>query len=367
MSKISDREQQIEDERFMARCLTLARMGTGSTAPNPMVGAVVVHRGRIIGEGFHRAYGGPHAEVNAISAVRDTTLLREATLYVSLEPCSHHGKTPPCAELIVRTGIPRVVVACMDPFPAVSGRGIERLRQAGVQVTIGVLESEARRMNRFFLTAQIERRPYILLKWAESADGFLDRLRDCADEPPVRLSHAITLRAVHRLRSDVSAIMVGARTARLDNPSLTVRHWFGTHPTRILLDRQGITPATSRLFDAAAPTIVFTAPDSPTLPSSVERIDLDPALPPLPQIMHALHERRIQSLLVEGGAELHRHFIDADLWDEAHVETTSLRIGSGIPSADLQCHHNAVWQHDLYAGVGHRIAVYAHRRQVSTE
>ena len=355
------------DARFMARCLTLARMGAGQTAPNPMVGAVVVHAGRIIGEGFHRAYGGPHAEVNAIAAVRDASLLPASTLYVSLEPCSHQGKTPPCTELILRTGIRRVVVACTDPFPAVSGRGIRRLREAGVEVTTGVLEAEARRLNRFFLTAQTACRPYIILKWAESADGFIDRRRSIAAvpaEPAVRLSDAVTMRAVHCLRAEVGAIMVGARTAMLDDPSLTVRHWVGANPMRILLDYEDSVSGDLHLFDGAAPTLVFTANQSATLPTplhpSVELLHLDASLPALPQILRVLHERRIDSLLVEGGAYLHGLFIDSGLWDEARIETTSLRLGDGVRAADLRSHGGAIWQRDLYVTPDRRISVYLH-------
>ena len=352
------------DTRFMARCLTLARMGAGQTAPNPMVGAVVVHAGRIIGEGFHRAYGGPHAEVNAIAAVRDASLLPASTLYVSLEPCSHQGKTPPCTELILRTGIRRVVVACTDPFPAVSGRGIRRLREAGMEVTTGVLEAEARRLNRFFLTAQTARRPYIILKWAESADGFIDRTRSSAAVPAVRLSDAVTMRAVHRLRAEVGAIMVGARTAMLDDPSLTVRHWVGANPMRILLDYEGSVSGNLHLFDGAAPTLVFTANQSATLsatlPTSVELLHLDVSQPALPQILRVLHERRIDSLLVEGGAYLHGLFIDSGLWDEARIETTSLRLGDGVQAADLRSHGGAIWQRDLYVTPDRRISVYLH-------
>ena len=355
--------ERMNDERYMARCLRLARMAAGRTAPNPMVGAVVVHEGQIIGEGYHREYGGPHAEVNAIASVRDVSLLPASTLYVSLEPCSHRGKTPPCAELILRMGIRRVVVACADPFPAVSGRSLRLLRKGGVEVITGVLETEAQRLNRFFMTAQTAHRPYVILKWAESADGFIDRPRSSVAEPPVHLSDAITLRAAHRLRAEVAAVMVGTDTAVLDNPSLTVRHWAGSNPTRILLDRHGRTPSSAHLFDGTVPTLVFTTRED--APDGAERIALNTSRPTVPQILHALHERHIDSLLVEGGAILHNLFIDEGLWDEARIETTSLRLGQGVRAADLRSRRDVIWERDLYAGPDRRLSVYLHRGRPS--
>ena len=202
----------VVEEKYMARCIELARGGEGNTAPNPMVGAVIVHKGKIIGEGFHRKCGEAHAEVNAVASVRDEALLRDSTIYVSLEPCSHYGKTPPCAELIIRKGIPRVVVGTLDPFPEVSGRGVRMLREAGIEVVTGVLEEEARALNPAFMTFQIRKRPYVYLKWAQSADGFMDIRREDASVPSVLLSSAETLRRVHRLRSEVAAIMVGTQS-----------------------------------------------------------------------------------------------------------------------------------------------------------
>ena len=197
------------EEKYMMRCLYLARAGSSSVAPNPMVGAVVVHGGRIVVESFHRRYGEPHADVNAIASVRDESLLRASTLYVNLEPCSHYGKTPPCTELILRKHIPRVVIGCLDPYPEVAGRGVRKLREAGVDVTVGVLEQESLALNRFFITAQTRQRPYVILKWAQSADGFIDGLRTSPAVPPVQLSTPATRRAVHKQRSEVAAILVG--------------------------------------------------------------------------------------------------------------------------------------------------------------
>lgn len=318
----------------MARCIELAKGGRGYTSPNPMVGAVVVREGRIIGEGFHRKCGEAHAEVNAIASVRDEALLRDATLYVSLEPCSHYGKTPPCAELIIRKGIPRVVVGCLDPFPAVAGRGVRMLREAGVEVVTGVMEAEARRLNKAFMTLQLKGRPYIILKWARSADGFIDRSRTDASVPPVVLSTAATSREVHRLRSEVAAIMVGTRTALLDNPSLNVRHWYGRSPVRVVLDRRLEIPASYHLLDGSTPTLVFTEREAPER-DGVEyiRIDFGSSVPG--QVLRELAARKIDSLLVEGGARLLRSFLDEGLWDEARVETSPVLLGEGVEAPVL--------------------------------
>ena len=223
------------DAVFMRRCLQLASLGRGHVSPNPMVGAVVVHRGQIIGEGYHRCYGQPHAEVNAINSVRDAGLLPECTLYVSLEPCSHYGKTPPCADLIVQKKIPRVVVGCLDPFPKVSGQGVVRLREAGIEVVTGILEEECKALNRTFMTCQIDERPFVTLKWAQSRDGYIDRLRK-PGEPAIRISDDVSSVWVHRLRAEADAILVGTNTAVADNPSLTTRLWYGRSPLRIVLD-----------------------------------------------------------------------------------------------------------------------------------
>ena len=352
------------DEKYMARCLTLAAAGAGMVAPNPMVGAVVVHRGRIIGEGYHRQFGGAHAEVHAIASVRDETLLKDSTLYVNLEPCSHHGKTLPCTELIIRKRIPRVVIACIDPFPAVSGRGVRRLKDAGIDVKTGVLEKEALYLNRFFMTAQTHRRPYIILKWAQSADGFLDHIRTDASMPAARLSCATTVRMVHKLRSEVDAIMVGTRTVYLDNPSLTVRHWAGKHPVRVLSDRSLRVPTSATLFDGTIRTLVYNAKKS-GVEGQTEYLPLDLTIPIIPQILQSLHEKRIQSLLVEGGALLHRRFMESGLWDEARIETTPAVLGSGVKAADIRTANDAVWKEEQPIRSGrdarHTFATFMHK------
>lgn len=303
-------------------------------APNPMVGAVIVHNGKIIGEGFHRKYGEAHAEVNAIASVRDESLLREATLYVSLEPCSHYGKTPPCAELIVRKRIPRVVVGCPDPFPEVSGRGIGMLREAGVEVVTGVMEEEARALNRAFMTFQEKKRPYICLKWAQSADGFLDKLRTSPAEPAVMLSSPEARRTVHRLRSEVAAIMVGTQTALLDNPSLTVRHWAGDSPVRVVLDRSLRIPTHYHLLDGSVKTLLFTEKEASGR-ENTEYVTMDFNRPVLPQVIHELYARGLNSLMVEGGAMLLNSFINEGLWDCMLVETAPVSLVSGVRAPDL--------------------------------
>ena len=346
------------EEKYMARCIQLAQGGKGHTSPNPMVGAVVVHEGRIIGEGYHRRCGEAHAEVNAIASVReqDRPLLKEATIYVSLEPCSHYGKTPPCAELILKTGIPRVVVGCLDPFPAVSGRGVRMLQEAGVEVITGVLEAECKALNRAFMRMQTAHRPYVILKWAQSADGFLDRVRTSADEPPVVLSSAETMRKVHQLRTEVKAIMVGTRTALLDNPSLTVRHWQGTSPLRIALDRSLKIPATHHLLDGTVPTLILTEKAAENR-TNVSYVRIDFNRPLAAQVMAVLAERKVDSLLVEGGTRLLQTFIAEGLWDEARGETAPLCLGEGVPAPRLE---QAVWRGTTSVFEGHVIEAFNH-------
>lgn len=322
------------ENKYMTRCLSLARGGAGNVAPNPMVGAVIVHQGQIIGEGFHRRCGEAHAEVNAIASVKDESLLKEATLYVNLEPCSHYGKTPPCAELIIRKQIPRVVVGCLDPFPEVSGRGVRMLRGAGVEVVTGVMEREAWELNRDFMTMQQLKRPYIYMKWAQSADGFMDRVRTDSSSPAVVLSSAEILRRVHRLRAHVSAIMVATQTALLDNPSLTVRHWAGKSPVRVVLDRTLRIPSGNHLLDGSVRTLIFTAQKAASR-KNVEYITIDFEQSVLPQVLHELYLRRLNSLMVEGGATLLGHFLREGLWDQMFVETAPVYLGAGVKAPDI--------------------------------
>lgn len=350
------------ENKYMARCISLARGGAGGVAPNPMVGAVVVHQGEIIGEGYHRKYGEAHAEVNAIASVRDESLLKEATMYVSLEPCSHYGKTPPCAELIIKKQIPRVVIGCLDPFPEVSGRGVRMLREAGVEVVTGVMEKEAWELNRVFMTFQEKRRPYIYLKWAQSADGFMDRLRTDNSSPAVVLSSPETMRRVHRLRADVAAIMVGTQTALLDNPSLTVRHWAGKSPVRVVLDRTLRIPSHYHLFDGTVKTLVFTTVADAISRENVEYVTIDFSQPVLPQVMHELYIRKLNSLMVEGGATLLGHFLKEGLWDQMLVETAPVSLESGVKAPDLDRVASLVLT-DVKKVQDHVISIFSRKNQ----
>lgn len=349
------------ENKYMARCLSLALRGAGNVAPNPMVGAVIVHRGKIIGEGYHRKYGEAHAEVNAIASVKDESLLKEATIYVSLEPCSHYGKTPPCAELIIKKQIPRVVIGCLDPYPEVSGRGVRMLRDAGVEVVTGVMEKEARELNCAFMTFQEKQRPYIYLKWAQSADGFIDRLRTDAASPAVVLSSPETLRRVHGLRAGVAAIMVGTQTALLDNPSLTVRHWAGQSPVRVVLDRTLRIPSHYHLLDGTVGTLVFTACKAGNR-ENVEYITIDFSRDVLPQVLHELYLRKLNSLMVEGGATLLGHFLEEGLWDWMFVETAPLSLFSGVKAPDIN-RAPSLFMTDVIKRQEHVIAVFSPKNQ----
>lgn len=326
------------DSIFMHRCLQLARKGEGFAKPNPMVGAVIVHNGKIIGEGYHRQFGGAHAEVNAFNAVKDESLLPESTLYVSLEPCAHYGKTPPCAELIVTKKIPRVVIATTDSNPMVGGKGIDILEKNGIDVTVGVLENEARELNRIFFVNQLYKRPYVILKWAQSIDGFMDYFRTSREEPPAQLSNAITQSIVHKLRTTVQGIMVGTKTALLDDPHLTARKWFGANPTRIVIDRENKIPRNSALFNGEAPAIVFTEsiPKEDSKNTAVKFIEIDFSSDTNYQILKKLYEEKIFSVLIEGGAHLLSSFLDTEMWDEALIETSEKQLIKGVKSPEIQ-------------------------------
>ena len=281
----------IEDEKFMRRCIQLARNGRQNAKPNLMVGAVIVSEGRIIGEGYHVRCGEGHAEVNAFASVRaeDEHLLGEATMYVSLEPCSHYGKTPPCADLIIKKGVKRVVVGCIDEFAEVQGRGIRKLREAGIEVEVGVLESECKALNRRFFTFHREQRPYIILKWAQTANGFIDD-----HFKPVQISNTITKMLSHKLRSEEDAILVGRVTEERDHPQLNVREWKGQNPRRLVIDHAH------------------------------------------PLNLESLYAHQVQSLIVEGGAETLRSFLVQNLWDEIRVETnTQMTVSDGTRAPQI--------------------------------
>ncbi|WP_276484689.1 bifunctional diaminohydroxyphosphoribosylaminopyrimidine deaminase/5-amino-6-(5-phosphoribosylamino)uracil reductase RibD [Paraflavitalea pollutisoli] len=317
-------------ETYLHRCLELARQAAGYTAPNPMVGAVLVHEGRIIGEGWHRQYGGPHAEPNCIHSVAevDQHLIPQSTLYVSLEPCAHFGKTPPCADLLVHHRIPRVVIGCRDPFVQVDGKGIDKLKAAGVEVTLGVLETESEQLNKRFFTFHRQRRPYIVLKWAQTANGFIGN----EDHSRLLISNELTNRLVHQWRSEEAAILVGTNTALHDNPQLNTRHWSGPNPIRLVVDKDLRLPTSLKLFDGSTRTIVFNTRQH-SEEGAVQYYQLTQAtnLNLVHQIAQACYQLNILSVLVEGGARLLQSFIDENLWDEARIITNEqLRVNTGV-------------------------------------
>ncbi|HQQ97402.1 MAG TPA: bifunctional diaminohydroxyphosphoribosylaminopyrimidine deaminase/5-amino-6-(5-phosphoribosylamino)uracil reductase RibD [Cyclobacteriaceae bacterium] len=317
------------DEIYMQRALELAQIGIGQVSPNPRVGCVIVHQNQIIGEGWHHQYGMPHAEVNALTAVKDESLLPESSLYVNLEPCSHQGKTPPCADLLIRKKIGRVVIANLDTNPLVSGEGIKRLRQAGVEVITGVLAVEGRELNKRFFTWIEKRRPFVLLKWAETADGFMAR----ENFESKWISSDYSRQLVHRWRSEEDAILVGSTTAKLDNPALNVRNWSGRNPVRVVLDRFLRLDERLKVFDRTQPTLCYNLlrHDEQT---NLIRVRVDER-DFLQQVMHDLFKRNIQSIMVEGGSQTLQQFIDAGLWDEACIFRSTQSFGKGIPAPNL--------------------------------
>ncbi len=322
------------DEKYMYRCLQLASRGESYVSPNPMVGAVIVHNEQIIGEGFHRKFGQAHAEPNAINSVQKKELFGESTLYVNLEPCSFYGKTPPCANLIVKSGIKRVVIGTIDPNPLVAGNGIKILENAGIEVVCGILENECRELNKRFFTFQEKKRPYIILKWAQTSDGFIDKKRKSNDEQPLLISNEITRQLTHKFRSENQSIMVGSNTVLLDNPSLTVRYWTGKSPLRIILNKTGNIPENYNVFDNITDTIIFT--ENPGIEKqhisyeifSFENNDVE-------KLINLIYKRGIHSVLVEGGAQLLNTFIDSGIWDEANVEVSTIKIDDGIKAPTL--------------------------------
>lgn len=322
------------DSIYIHRCLQLARLAGGNTAPNPLVGAVLVCDDKIIGEGFHRVFGQAHAEVNALADARargNEALIPKATLYVNLEPCSHHGKTPPCADRIISEGIRKVVIANRDPFPEVSGSGIKKLREAGIEVIEDICREEGRNLNRRFFTFHEKKRPYIVLKFAQSADGFL--APENITKENRKISGPITDRLVHKWRSEESSILVGARTAEIDDPELTVRLVTGKNPIRIVIDPQNRLPKELKLFNQQVETLVFTRTESKR-EGTVEWISVGEK-EMIPAILENLYQRKIISILVEGGAYTLQQFLNAGLWDECRVITGKKTFGSGLKAPGM--------------------------------
>jgi len=315
----------------MQRCIQLARNGRGTVSPNPMVGAVIVHKGRIIGEGWHQRAGFPHAEVNAINSVENQEFLQESCIYVSLEPCAHFGKTPPCSDLIIEKGIPKVVIGCRDPFAEVNGKGVEKLKAAGIEVIENVLQKQCEDLNKRFFTFHAYRRPYIILKWAQTADGFFDKHRSPDQKGINWITRPETKTLVHQWRTEEDAILVGANTVVNDNPSLTAREVAGKNPVRLVIAPTTTLPANAAIDDGAAETYVF---------SRVKQLLnkarwLECGKNPLQEILDFCYQNNLQSLIVEGGATLLRSFIEADLWDEARILSGNAFFEKGLKAPSL--------------------------------
>ncbi|WP_424963042.1 bifunctional diaminohydroxyphosphoribosylaminopyrimidine deaminase/5-amino-6-(5-phosphoribosylamino)uracil reductase RibD [Ekhidna sp.] len=319
----------MDDSRYMQRALALAELGRGHVSPNPMVGCVIVHREKIIGEGYHQKYGEAHAEVNAIASVKDHSLLTECTAYVTLEPCAHQGKTPPCADLLIEKKLKRVVVACRDPFDQVDGKGIEKLEKAGIEVTIGVLEKEAQELNKRFFTSIQKERPYVILKWAQTSDRFVAR----ENYDSKWISNPYSRQLVHKWRTEEDAILVGKNTALHDNPSLTAREWSGKNPFRVLLDSNLEVPKNHNLFNEEAPTLILNSIKEEKS-GNIEWIKTDMNNPW--SVLRRLHERKIQSVIIEGGSQTLNSFINEDCWDEARIFSSETTFGKGIAAPEIK-------------------------------
>lgn len=309
---------------YMYRALDLACLGNGHVSPNPMVGCVIVHKDRIIGEGWHQKYGGPHAEVNAINSVADKTLLKESDVFVTLEPCAHHGNTPPCADLLIEYQVKSVTIAATDTNPLVGGNGIDRMRNAGITVKTGLLESESRKLNKRFFTFMEKQRPYIMLKWAETADGFIAR----GNFDSKWISSPYSRRLVHKWRTEEAAILVGTNTAHYDNPMLTARDWLGKNPVRVVIDRNLRLNSSLHLFDRTVPTLCYNWVSN-AQEDNLELIKLEEENF-LQQLLQDLYKRKVSSVMVEGGSAVLNLFIQQGLWDEARIFRTSSTFGKGI-------------------------------------
>ena len=324
-------------QKYIRRCIELAQNALGNTYPNPMVGSVVVYNDTIIGEGWHKKAGEAHAEVNAIASVKDKSLLKKATLYVSLEPCSHFGKTPPCADLIVAHKIPKVVIGCMDPNEVVAGRGVKKLLEAGCKVKIGILEEACINLNKRFFTFHQKKRPYIILKWAETQDGFIAP-QEQETGKPFWITGEASKQLVHKWRSEEQAILAGTNTVLKDNPRLTTRLWQGNNPVRVVIDRHLKIKHGAAVFDGTSKTIVITSQEHQNLPNlpnvKFEMVNFDKSLPE--KICEVLYKHKIQSVIIEGGAITLNAFMEAHLWDEARVFTGKENLQKGIKAPSLK-------------------------------
>ncbi len=328
---LSTRQLIVSHETYIKRCLQIAENGIGLTRPNPSVGALIVYKNNIIGEGYTSAYGGNHAEVNAINSVKQKELLEASTLYVSLEPCTHFGKTPPCTDLIIKNKIKKVVIGCKDPSEQVSGKGIISLKKAGIEVEIGILESECIEQNIRFFTFHKKNRPYIILKWAETSDGFISPSKR-TEQKSFWISNDYSRQLSHKWRSEEQAILVGTRTVIDDNPRLNIRNWSGNNPVRIVLDRTLKISKTLNIYDGSARTIIITAQDISSNSDNIKFETINFSKNIAVQICKVLYNHKIQSLIVEGGLRTLQTFIDLGLWDEARVFFSEVKFQSGIKS-----------------------------------
>ncbi|MFV8342385.1 bifunctional diaminohydroxyphosphoribosylaminopyrimidine deaminase/5-amino-6-(5-phosphoribosylamino)uracil reductase RibD [Flavobacterium sp. XS2P39] len=332
-------------EKYIKRCIELAKNGLGTTYPNPLVGSVIVYADKIIGEGWHKKAGEPHAEVNAVNSVKDKSLLKKATIYVSLEPCSHFGKTPPCCDLIIQNKIPNVVIGTVDPNIKVAGNGIKKLIEAGIQVTVGVLEAECHELNKRFFTFHEKKRPYIILKWAESQDGFIapekilryPEISKQSDtkKKPVWITTVYSRQLVHKWRTEEQAILVGTQTVIDDNPQLNARDWHGNNPIRLIIDQNNRIPEDSHIFDNQIKTILFSKSKTKIEKENTifEVIDFEQNI--AKQIIKALYQHQIQSVIIEGGRQTIQTFIDTNLWDEARIFIGNVQFTAGTKAPIL--------------------------------
>ena len=321
-------------EKYLKRCIELAKNGLGTTYPNPLVGSVIVYENQIIGEGWHKKAGEPHAEVNAINSIKDKSLLSKATIYVSLEPCSHFGKTPPCSDLIIENKIPNVVIGTVDPNEKVAGRGIQKLLLAGINVTIGILEDECNELNKRFFTFHQKKRPFIILKWAETNDGFIAPAFK-NEQKPVWITNPYSRQLVHKWRSDEQAILVGTQTVLDDNPSLNVRDWHGTHPVKIILDQKNRLPEDASVFNSTEKTIIISESKRDFKNGNCHSEVLDFSGNLAQGICDSLFQHNIQSVIIEGGARTLQTFIDANLWDEVRVFKGEISFKEGIKAPEF--------------------------------
>ncbi|MFO7790301.1 MAG: bifunctional diaminohydroxyphosphoribosylaminopyrimidine deaminase/5-amino-6-(5-phosphoribosylamino)uracil reductase RibD [Bacteroidales bacterium] len=340
-----------KDITYMHRCLELAKLGFGRVSPNPVVGSVIVSDNRITGEGYHHKIGEAHAEVNAIESVKDTSLLQKSTIYINLEPCVHHGLTPPCTDRILKAGIPRVVIAMEDPNPKTYGKGIEKLKAHGVDVQTGVLKKEALWLNRRFVTYFTKNRPYIILKWAETKDGFIDvnRCKNQANNP-TWITNSYGKMLVHKWRTEEDAFMVGTHTAVMDNPQLTVREWTGRNPLRVSVDFDDTFPEDLKILDGTAPGLIFTGKTNAASHQNVKKIKIQNRIDNLDEILEHLYKQKIQSIVVEGGARLLNSFISKGLWDEARIFTGDFTFKDGVKAPEIKgepVYHEPFSNHEL--------------------